>query len=136
MWTGHVTTYGYGGFLNSEGKKEYAHRVAYRLYVGDIPEGLAVCHRCDNRLCVNPDHLFVGTWQDNSTDAKGKGRSVLMGHKGSQHPLALLDEDQVRQIRILRDTTPMTLSEIGRLFGVGKHVVHQICSGKTWRHVS
>lgn len=67
IWLGGNHANGYGGF-NLDGKKDYAHRAAYRLFVGEIPEGKIVCHKCDVKMCVNPAHLYVGTYFDNSMD--------------------------------------------------------------------
>lgn len=73
-WTGRISKDGYGCFVS---KKKYytAHRVAYQICIGDIPRGLFICHKCDNRKCVNPLHLFIGTHQDNMNDMVRKGRS-------------------------------------------------------------
>jgi hypothetical protein len=75
LWLGGGRGRGYGAFKIS-GKKESAHKVSYEMAYGPVPEGLFVCHRCDVRRCVRPDHLFVGTAEDNSRDMSRKGRGV------------------------------------------------------------
>ena len=103
IWTAaHQPTTGYGRFGITSGEVEYAHRAAWRLLVGPIPAGLEVCHHCDVRMCVNPDHLFVGTRADNMQDASRKGRIVIPLESwcsSEVHQVAKLTNEQVRAIR-------------------------------------
>ena len=83
QWTGGKSSLGYGDMM-IEGKRIGAHRFSYQLHHGPIPEGMWICHHCDNPKCINPDHLFIGTHQDNSNDKIKKGRDV-QGFAGKKH---------------------------------------------------
>lgn len=96
-------------------KSWYAHRYAWFLKHGKIPEGLDVCHKCDNRRCHNVDHLFLGTRQENMDDAKQKGRTA----KGSSLPQTKLTKDAVQQI-VLLAKAGMEYKEIAKLFSITK----------------
>lgn len=141
VWVGHVEDNGYGRF-NTDGRTMWAHRAAYELFVGPIPEGLEVCHTCDNRRCVRPDHLFVGTRKDNMLDAVSKGR-LSSGEKHStallagkdRHNAAKLTVDEVRVIRQRLDVGHRP-PDIARDFNVTPGAINAIRRGKTWRHVA
>lgn len=113
------------------GPRPRAHRVAWELAYGPIPDGLQVLHRCDNPPCVNPCHLFLGTAIDNVQDRHEKGRS--RGPCGEDHGRSKLTEDQVREIRRLQGIEPVRA--IAAKMGVSPSAVQFILIGHTWRHL-
>lgn len=96
IWTGYLDYHGYGSFYVRK-RSWGAHRIAYELYRGSIPEGLFACHKCDNTWCVNPDHLFIGDVRDNTIDMYRKGRGN--NPHGSKHWNCKFTDDEVRTIR-------------------------------------
>lgn len=135
-WTGGRKNNGYGQIgadpRDGEyvGRKLSAHRLAYELAFGPIPDGLHVLHRCDNRACVNPSHLFLGTHQDNMADMFVKGRHA----HGDSQPTRKLSQHQVRAIRWLATHDPGPKVELARAFAVSESNVTQILSRRTWRY--
>lgn len=123
--------YGYGSFRMSE-KTEGAHRVSWKIYKGEIPEGLFVLHRCDNRRCVNPDHLFIGTNNDNMQDMKSKGRSRSL--RGEESGNSKLTNEQTKEIRKLLKTG-LFQREIAKMFGVSHQLISAIKVGDCRAHV-
>ena len=121
------------GRLSFQGKLYTAHRFAYMITHGEIPEGLVVMHSCDNPPCVNPEHLSLGTRQDNIDDCVNKERRANL--KGSAHPRALLDEETVNAIRECNSTGDFTFVQIGKAFKVRPGLVADICWRRIWRHV-
>ena len=107
----------------------YVHRLVWEECFGPIPEGMFVCHKCDNPPCVNPEHLFLGTAKDNVVDMDKKGRRA--NRKGELHPLAKLTEDQVKEIR---DSTESGAA-LARRFGVHKATIYDIRHKRKWRHL-
>jgi hypothetical protein len=112
-WSGYKNANGYGG-MRDAGRATYCHRVVYRLWKGPIPCGLLVCHKCDNRACCNPDHLFVGTYADNSMDCSIKGRFRPQNTKLSSEQVIAIRNDQRRQRAIAADykISQATVSDI------------------------
>lgn len=137
-WLGTKHNLGYGLLFlrkrpNGSSDRAYAHRFSYELAKGKIPNGLYVCHKCDNPNCVNPDHLFVGTQSDNMTDCSQKGRLRPGNTSGENNGLAKLTEEKVRYIRAMRGKR--NYSELAREFGVSHIAVRLASLRKTWRHV-
>ena len=110
-----------------------AHRVSYENAFGPIPYGMHVLHKCDVGACINPDHLFLGTHQDNMTDKVRKGRAL--GHVGEKHPRAVLAENDIREILKLI-ARGFRLTDIAAQYGVSAEAVSAIKFNRSWRHVS
>lgn len=109
-----------------------AHRMAYEIYVGAIPDGLIVCHKCDNKECVRPNHLFLGTNKDNSIDMMKKGRGKNQFKNGEKHPNHVLTLKQVVEIRKLLKTDNKKQSEIAAIFSVHPCVISRIKNNRRW----
>lgn len=106
-----------------------AHRVSYELFCGPIPDGMLVCHECDNRICVNPKHLFLGTSADNLADMTAKGRRARVGHHGASNPSAKLTAADAAAIR---SATNAHWRELAQRYSVGKTTICGIRSGRLW----
>lgn len=121
---------GYGSFRIGPGKMARAHRFAWGDIMGPIPLGLHVLHRCDNRACVNPQHLFLGTSKDNSEDMVQKGRSTA-GEKNPAHKLTWIDVEEIRRLH----SQGLGCRRIARQFSVNKSIVLDILNGKSWKQM-
>lgn len=126
IWADHLASNGYGSFrvgLKTIG----AHRVAWVLYKGVIPDGLFVLHKCDVKSCVNPDHLFLGTQADNIKDMINKNRHP----HGLSHGNTKLTTDQVKYIR----ASSLSLLTLARKLGVSKKTILQVKHRKIFKHI-
>lgn len=117
IWKAATRTTGYGVF-SYKGKPVTASRVSYILYKGEITDGLHVLHTCDNRLCVNPDHLFLGTNKDNVEDRKSKGRRAGR--------LKVASEENISEIKSLLETEKYSYREIERMTGISRSTIQRI----------
>jgi hypothetical protein len=132
----HPNGYAYATMYETN-KKEHVHRISYRVFKGEIPEGLYVCHHCDNKKCLAPDHLFLGSAKDNMQDALKKGRLEhikLMHAKGEKNGSSKLKEYEVQEIKKLI-LEGVKIAIISRKFNVSWSVIDSIKRNKTWRHV-
>lgn len=141
VWTGAKFKCGGYGALKvggRNGKVLRAHRVSWEMHIGVIPEGLFVCHSCDNPPCVNPSHLFLGTPLDNTADCSRKNRMVQQKngyvHRGEKHWHTTLTEADVRKIRELVGSMPYRA--LGRMFHVSSSTILDIKKRRVWGHVA
>lgn len=131
FWSGAVDADGYGGFYFNY-IIEKAHRFSYMTFRGEIPPSMIVCHSCDQPSCVNPDHLFLGTYLDNRNDMLKKGRGRII--KGESVGLSKLTEIQVIEIRRL-GSEGMRGSEISKKFDVTTSTINKILRNELWTHI-
>ena len=134
-WTGSVSSWGYGDAYYL-GRRTNASRIAYSLANNVIPDGMVVCHSCDNRLCCNPSHLWVGTQGDNVRDCNEKKRGRGQFSQG-EHPrhAAKITPATVLEIRRLHFIDGVSQSEIGRRIGLHSSTVSRAVRGESWSHV-
>ena len=131
MWTGAVKELGYGviGLGRSHEGTAKTHRAAWKLYNGEIPEGMNVLHKCDVPCCCNPKHLYLGTLKDNSRDCVSRGRNFVPDNRGERATWSKLKLEDVREIR----TKLMRGTDYARKYGVSKSAIYQIWAGFNWK---
>lgn len=132
-WRAGVDSSGYGIFY-IKGTPIRASRFAWGVEFGEIPTGICVLHRCDNRLCVKPEHLFLGTKNDNVQDMIRKGRNVVL--IGEKHGMSKLKEMDVRNIRDEYATGKTTQRRLSRRYGVSRGMIGHITRMNNWRHLT
>ncbi len=138
IWIGFMDGCGYGRVAEPDPstKVKFAHRVAYEVTHGAIPDGLCVCHKCDTPACVNPEHLFLGTRRENNADMLAKGRSAYLRKdmkrvRGEQVHCAKLRTEQVIEIR----NSPLSTQALANKFSVRFQTVWEARKGRTWKRV-
>lgn len=146
VWTAARYRTGYGSIGLGDGRgSAKAHRVSWELHKGPIPNGIEVCHQCDNPLCVNPDHLWLGTHAENMRDMAQKKRSTIGDRnpsrlypervaRGERNGHAKLDETDVHALRIMA-RCGQKHGDIARVFGISSSLVSMIAAGKRWHHL-
>ena len=136
-WAGYISELGYGKF-SINGKSRGAHRASYRLFVGDIPKKLEICHRCNNRKCVRPSHLYAGTHVQNIQDSKNTPRPF--GENSGKS--IFTDGDIVDIRRIYRAINPgikeiyKTDKLIAKMYNCSYHTIRKIVNRNTWKHIA
>jgi len=127
LWMGTVRGSNNYGCIKVNNKPMAAHRYSWILHCGQIPNGLCVCHQCDNSSCVNPKHLFLATVSENNKDKVKKNRQS----KGEKHGLAKLTDELVLQIR----KDPRNANQLSAIFNLTAEAIRNVKRYKTWRHI-
>lgn len=128
FWGGALNNFGYG----TDGKHR-AHRKAWELFNGPIPEGMSVLHKCDIRCCVNPEHLFLGTQVDNIRDMVAKGRNRGRILLGEDNPVSVLTNEKVKAMRCVRSETGLSYKKIAKQFGISTMTAFRAITGQSWK---
>lgn len=123
-WNGHLDPDGYG-VVSRDCRPYRAHRLSYEVHIGPIPEGRVICHTCDNRKCINPDHLFHGTSRDNTYDALAKDRLA----RDEKHGMCKISSNDVLKIRDLYATGRYTQRQLAGQYGISQSQVSNITRG-------
>ena len=126
-WQGNRHYKGYGR-IQLDGKPQFAHRVSFRILKGDYQPIDLILHKCDNKPCVNPDHLYKGTKQDNARDMIERGQY----HRwvGENAPLAKLNDAQVIRLRIDHASRKFSVAQLEKMYGIKKSQIHNIVTDK------
>lgn len=141
VWVASTTRRGYGT-IRIGGRQLAAHRLSWELHNGPISDGLFVCHRCDNPMCVRPDHLWLGSHTENMQDMVAKGRRVdgpslnpEQRARGASHGCARLSNEDVVAMRALYDAGDASAKELAERFGLSLRHTFKIVRRQSWRHL-
>ena len=131
LWTGGISKSGYGNYRNTG-----SHRYSYQITFGEIPQGMVIMHKCDVKVCVNPDHLSIGTYKDNSKDMVAKNRH--RDWRGERHGNCKLKEQDVLYIREhykagVNQTYPSNVPELAKQFNISEGSIRQIVRFERWK---
>lgn len=133
LWNAGIRPNGYGSFW-AKTKTVTSHRYSYEIFKGDIPKNMCVCHSCDNRKCVNPDHLWLGTQKENLQDMYLKKRNPnIIRKRGEKSEFAKLNNEKVSIIKMLYKKGKYTYETLGKKFNVGHTTIYRIIKNKTYR---
>lgn len=135
LFDGYWMPAGYGQFYMATGDPILAHRASWTLHMGPIPVDMNVLHKCDVPPCFRPDHLFLGTQQDNVDDMIAKGRKRWLVKQGDEHASSILTSAQVLDIRARYSRGDMTQIELAREHTVTQSTISAIICRKSWAHI-
>lgn len=137
LWAGGINERGYGiiGLGTRQDGVAKAHRVAWQLFCGEIPDGLNVLHKCDTPACCRPDHLYLGTLRDNSRDAVERGRNFVPNNRGERAKWRKLGWAEVKIIRSYEKRRKRGLGKaLAQRFGCSRSAIYEIWAGRNWAH--
>lgn len=134
-WFGSQDTGGYGVIRDKNLNSTKAHRLSWNLFYGEIPDKMMVLHKCDVRNCVNPDHLFLGTQNDNMKDMAKKKRGVNVPRIGERNPMHKLNSESVKSIRIEYSHGKISYKNLGKKYNVSPMTICRVVNYKLWSHI-
>lgn len=132
-WLGCIHNSGYGMFMVNY-KPYLSHRLIYEMTYGNITDNLLVCHKCDNRKCCNPLHLFLGTAHDNTVDMVNKNR--CNSPIGQRNGMNKLNNNEIKEIRLLYTSNNYTQKILSEIYSVSQSNISLIVNSKRWKHIN
>lgn len=132
-WRGHISKENRYGKIRVDGRKIAAHRFSYMLHFGEIPNGIYVCHKCDNPKCVRPDHLFLGTPLDNRLDMIKKNRARYS--YGENHGMSKITDQDVFEIRSKYRPRKYSMRKLAKEYGISQPAIRDIINREHWKHI-